>query len=111
MLACLHGPPAGCASGSRRRACQVIQLALRIGQPRQQLTAAAVAAAAACRFLTASDHERAGMFKLIPNIEGSWLVQQSVGQTPVIMGRKLESSYYMTDRWADDDGQGQAVLG
>jgi hypothetical protein len=42
------------------------------------------------RFLHGSDEERNGMFKLIPHCaKGSWVVSQSVGTTPVILGRKL----------------------
>lgn len=44
------------------------------------------------RFLHGSDEERNGMFKLIPHCaKGSWVVSQSVGTTPVILGRKLVS--------------------
>lgn len=44
------------------------------------------------RFLHGSDEERNSMFKLIPHCaKGSWVVSQSVGTTPVILGRKLVS--------------------
>jgi hypothetical protein len=44
------------------------------------------------RFLHGSDDERNSMFKLIPHCaKGSWVVSQSVGTTPVILGRKLVS--------------------
>lgn len=40
------------------------------------------------------------MFKLIPHCaKGSWLLCQTVGTTPVILGRKLPTtSYAVTDR-------------
>lgn len=39
------------------------------------------------------------MFKLIPHCaKGSWVVSQSVGTTPVILGRKLATSYHTNDR-------------
>jgi hypothetical protein len=39
------------------------------------------------------------MFKLIPHCaKGSWVVSQSVGTTPVILGRKLATSYHANDR-------------
>jgi hypothetical protein len=46
-----------------------------------------------------ADEERNGMFKLIPHCaKGSWVVSQSVGTTPVILGRKLATSYHTNDR-------------
>ena len=40
------------------------------------------------------------MFKLIPHIaDGSWLIKQSVGTTPVIMGNKLRTTYHATRRY------------
>jgi hypothetical protein len=48
----------------------------------------------------AADEERNGMFKLIPHCaKGSWVVSQSVGTTPVILGRKLATSYHTNDRY------------
>lgn len=39
------------------------------------------------------------MFKLIPHVaKGSWILSQSVGTTPVIMGKKLNTNYFITDR-------------
>ena len=36
-----------------------------------------------------------GIFKMIPKIsEGSWLTKKAVGETPVIIGRKLETVYH-----------------
>ena len=44
-----------------------------------------------------STERRNGAFKLIPKIvKGSWLVKQSVGETPVLLGRKLTTKYF---RW------------
>lgn len=44
------------------------------------------------------------MFKLIPHIDrGSWLIQQSVGTTPVILGRKMKVSYHRTERYMEID--------
>lgn len=41
------------------------------------------------------------MFKLIPHCaKGSWVVSQSVGTTPVILGRKLATTYHQCDRSA-----------
>lgn len=34
---------------------------------------------------------------------GSWLVQQSVGTTPVIMGRKLQTTYHLTPGYMEID--------
>lgn len=55
------------------------------------------------RFLEArSDDERSAAFKLIPHCaKGSWLVVQSVGTTPVILGRKVAASYH----FCRDDGR------
>lgn len=40
------------------------------------------------------------MFKLIPHIaDGSWVIKQSVGTTPVIMGNKLRTTYHQTHRY------------
>lgn len=40
------------------------------------------------------------MFKLIPHCaKGSWVVSQSVGTTPVILGRKLATTYHLNNRW------------
>ena len=53
-----------------------------------------------CRFVAGGDSPEAvarrnGAFKLIPHIvQGSWIVKQSVGETPVLLGRKLTTSYF-----------------
>ncbi len=47
------------------------------------------------RFLAGDDAHRNAVFKLIPRIaKGSWIIKQSVGSTPVILGRKLQCSYH-----------------
>lgn len=55
---------------------------------------------AARRFVAGGDSPEAvarrnGSFKLIPHIvQGSWIVKQSVGETPVLLGRKLTTQYF-----------------
>ena len=52
------------------------------------------------RFLAGGDspeaqERRNSTFKLIPRVtEGSWIVKQSVGTTPCLMGRKLHTRYH-----------------
>jgi hypothetical protein len=54
------------------------------------------------RFLHGDDAMRTAMFKLIPHIaEGSWVIKQSVGTVPVILGNKLKTVYYQTDRYIE----------
>lgn len=54
------------------------------------------------RFLHGADDTRTSMFKLIPHIaEGSWVIKQSVGAVPVILGNKLKTVYYQTDRYIE----------
>lgn len=49
------------------------------------------------RFLAAGDGERSHVLKLIPRIQvGPWMLQQAVGTTPVIVGRKLQTSFHCT---------------
>lgn len=52
-----------------------------------------------CRFLAGDDKEaeqrRSCMFKLIPSVvKGSWVIKQAVGNTPVLLGKKLTTRYY-----------------
>jgi hypothetical protein len=62
-------------------------------------TAASTTAVADHRFIHASNAERSSILKMIPHIEvGSWLIKQTVGTTPFIVGRKLETTYHLTDR-------------
>lgn len=43
----------------------------------------------------AADKRRNTKFKLIPNVvKGSWIVRQSVGTTPVLLGQKLLTRYF-----------------
>jgi hypothetical protein len=54
------------------------------------------------RFLHGNDAERSSLFKMIPRIaEGSWVVKQSVGTTPVIVGRKLTTTYHITPKYVE----------
>lgn len=54
------------------------------------------------RFLHGDDEERNSLFKMIPRIaEGSWVIKQSVGTTPVIMGRKLKTTYHITPKYVE----------
>ncbi|DBA89089.1 hypothetical protein WJX77_009682 [Trebouxia sp. C0004] len=51
------------------------------------------------RFLAGDDKEaeqrRSCMFKLIPSVvKGSWVIKQAVGNTPVLLGKKLTTHYY-----------------
>ncbi|WIA14448.1 hypothetical protein OEZ85_002973 [Tetradesmus obliquus] len=56
------------------------------------------------RFIHASDTERSSILKMIPHIEvGSWVVKQAVGTTPFIVGRKLATTYHLTDRYMEVD--------
>src|SRR5690349_9022956 len=57
-----------------------------------------------CRFIHANDQERSSIFKMIPHIEvGPWVLKQTVGTTPVIMGRKLETTYHLTHKYMEVD--------
>lgn len=48
-----------------------------------------------CRFLAGSDRDRDNTFKLIPRVtQGSWIIKQSVGTTPCLLGNKLTAKYY-----------------
>lgn len=42
-----------------------------------------------------ADQNRHRMFKLIPSVvQGSWVIKQAVGNTPVLLGRKLVTKYF-----------------
>jgi hypothetical protein len=42
-----------------------------------------------------ADRRRSTKFKLIPRVaQGSWVVRQSVGTTPVLLGQKLVTKYF-----------------
>ncbi|KAK9814451.1 hypothetical protein WJX72_006118 [[Myrmecia] bisecta] len=64
--------------------------------------------AALARFLAgdspADDARRNSVFKLIPSVaEGSWIIKQSVGNTPVLLGQKLTTTYTREKRWFEVD--------
>ena len=51
-----------------------------------------------------ADAKRNERFKLIPNIaRGSWIIKQSVGTTPVILGKKLATKYYRGNNYFEVD--------
>jgi hypothetical protein len=51
-----------------------------------------------------STEKRNAAFKLIPKIvKGSWLVKQSVGETPVLLGHKLTTKYYRGPNYMEVD--------
>lgn len=51
-----------------------------------------------------ADAKRNEKFKLIPNIaRGSWIIKQSVGTTPVILGKKLATKYYRGQKYFEID--------
>ena len=51
-----------------------------------------------------ADKVRNTKFKLIPNIpKGSWIIKQSVGTTPVILGQKLRTKYFRGDNYFEVD--------
>jgi hypothetical protein len=51
-----------------------------------------------------ADALRNKRFKLIPNIsQGSWIIKQSVGTTPVILGTKLRTKYFRGERYFEVD--------
>lgn len=64
---------------------------------------------ALARFVAGGDGPEAtahrnGAFKLIPHIvQGSWIVKQSVGETPVLLGRKLTTHYFKGPNYFEVD--------
>ena len=61
---------------------------------------------AAARFLapTAAAAERAAALKMVPRVErGGWALRRAVGQTPVIVGRKLATTFHVTNRYVEVD--------
>lgn len=51
-----------------------------------------------------ADAKRNERFKLIPNIaRGSWIIKQSVGTTPVLLGKKLATKYYRGKNYFEVD--------
>ncbi|KAF5830177.1 hypothetical protein DUNSADRAFT_14931 [Dunaliella salina] len=56
------------------------------------------------KFVHGSDDTRNKMIKLIPHIaDGSWLIKQSVGTTPVILGKALKTTYHVTPQYIEVD--------
>lgn len=54
------------------------------------------------RFVDGDDARRNDMFKLIPHIvKGSWIIRQSVGATPVLLGHKLKQFYHRCPRYSN----------
>mmetsp|Transcript_33797 Transcript_33797/g.40846 ORF Transcript_33797/g.40846 Transcript_33797/m.40846 type:complete len:556 (-) Transcript_33797:334-2001(-) len=55
-------------------------------------------------FLDGTDEERTDRFKLIPRVvEGSWIVRQTVGNTPTILGRKVRQPYHIGSNYIEVD--------
>jgi len=43
----------------------------------------------------AANRKRDNMLKLIPSVpQGSWIIKQAVGSTPVLLGNKIHTTYY-----------------
>ncbi|GMH36538.1 hypothetical protein BSKO_04406 [Bryopsis sp. KO-2023] len=56
------------------------------------------------RFVSGDDGFRNDTFKLIPHIvKGSWIIRQSVGSTPVLLGNKLKQYYHRGPRYIEVD--------
>ncbi|EIE22257.1 DUF1336-domain-containing protein [Coccomyxa subellipsoidea C-169] len=56
------------------------------------------------RFLAGGDRERNATFKLIPRVtQGSWIIKQSVGTTPCLLGNKLTAKYFQGDGYVEVD--------
>ncbi|KAG1680323.1 hypothetical protein FOA52_015413 [Chlamydomonas sp. UWO 241] len=56
------------------------------------------------RFLNGTPASRNLMLKLIPHIaDGSWVIKQSVGTTPVITGKALKTTYHVTKQYIEVD--------
>lgn len=54
------------------------------------------------RYLNSSEEERNGMLKLIPHVaDGSWVLKQAVGTTPVVLGKKLKTVYHATHKYLE----------
>jgi hypothetical protein len=50
------------------------------------------------------DKRRHGTFKLIPRVtQGSWLIRNAVGSTPVLLGKKLTTKYFRGPRYFEVD--------
>ncbi|DBA69003.1 TPA: hypothetical protein ACH3X2_013170 [Trebouxia sp. C0005] len=52
----------------------------------------------------AANRKRDNMLKLIPSVpQGSWIIKQAVGSTPVLLGNKIHTSYHRGPRWLEAD--------
>lgn len=57
-----------------------------------------------CRFLADKGPLRDAKLKLIPSLaEGSWMIRQAVGQTPVMLGKRLKTQYFMENAYVEAD--------
>lgn len=55
-------------------------------------------------FLAADAKTKSDIFKMIPGIaDGPWVAKKSVGNTPVIIGRKLKTSYHIGPGYLEVD--------
>ena len=54
---------------------------------------------------------RHASFKVVPRVDtGPWVVKSAVGQnTPVLLGRKVDTSYYVGE-WEGEEGEGRGVV-
>jgi hypothetical protein len=56
------------------------------------------------KFVHGTDDDRNSIFKLIPSIvEGSWIVQKAVGNTPAILGKKIHIAYHKGKNYIELD--------
>ncbi|GLI71569.1 hypothetical protein VaNZ11_016833 [Volvox africanus] len=54
------------------------------------------------KFVYGSDETRNKILKMIPHIaSGSWMIKQSVGTTPVIIGKALKTTYHCTPTYIE----------
>lgn len=59
---------------------------------------------ASCRFLADKGPLRDAKLKLIPSLaQGSWMIRQAVGQTPVMLGKRLKTQYFMENAYVEAD--------
>lgn len=56
------------------------------------------------RFVDGDDNFRNSRLKLIPSVpQGSWIVRQSVGTTPCILGKAVDCTYYRGSNYLEVD--------
>jgi hypothetical protein len=85
----LPGTPTGSFTGERDKECMPVDRCVR-------------------RFVAGDDDmddkRRHGTFKLIPRVtQGSWLIRNAVGSTPVLLGKKLTTKYFRGPRYFEVD--------